>query len=120
MLAEEEITIGQAAALMDLNERHARRLLAAYRERGAEALAHGNRGRRPHNTAPEAVAAAVVPPRDDVDANVAAADALAGRAYQDQTPSEAAIAALTQQRPRQGTESQRNSLPDGSTLGAHP
>ena len=55
----EEITIGQAAALMDLSERHARRLLAAYRELGAEALAHGNRGRRPHNAVPEAVAAAV-------------------------------------------------------------
>ena len=56
----EEITIGQAAALMDLSERHARRLLAAYREVGAEALAHGNRNRRPHNAVPEAVAAAVV------------------------------------------------------------
>ena len=55
----EEITIGQAAALMDLSERHVRRLLAAYREVGAEALAHGNRGRRPHNAVPEAVAAAV-------------------------------------------------------------
>ena len=54
----EEITIGQAAELMDLSERHARRLLAAYRELGAGALAHGNRGRRPHNAVPEAVAAA--------------------------------------------------------------
>ena len=44
---------------MDLSERHVRRLLAAYRELGAEALAHGNRGRRPHNAVPEAVAAAV-------------------------------------------------------------
>ena len=56
----EEITIGQAAELMDLSERHARRLLAAYRELGAEALAHGNHGRRPHNAVPEAVAATVV------------------------------------------------------------
>ena len=56
----EEITIGQAAELMDLSERHVRRLLAAYRELGAEALAHGNRGRRPHNAVPEAVAATVV------------------------------------------------------------
>ena len=56
----EEITIGQAAALMDLSERHARRLLAAYRELGAEALAHRNRGRRPHSAVPEVVAAAVV------------------------------------------------------------
>ena len=36
------------------------RLLAAYRELGAGALAHGNRGRRPHNAVPEAVAATVV------------------------------------------------------------
>ena len=56
----EEITIGQAAALMDLSERHIRRLLAAYRELGAEALAHGNCGRRPHNAVPEAVSATVV------------------------------------------------------------
>ena len=56
----EEITIGQTAALMDLSERHARRLLAAYRELGAGALAHGNRGRRPRNAVPETVAAAVV------------------------------------------------------------
>ena len=56
----EEITIGQAAELMDLSERHARRLLAAYRELGAGALAHGNRDRRPRNAVPEAVAAAVV------------------------------------------------------------
>ena len=53
----EEITIGQAAELMDLSERHVRRLLAAYRELGAEALAHGNRGRRPHNGVPAEVAA---------------------------------------------------------------
>ncbi len=45
---------------MDLSERHVRRLLAAYREFGAGALAHGNRDRRPHNAVPEAVAAAVV------------------------------------------------------------
>ena len=56
----EEIRIGQAAELMDLSERHVRRLLGAYRELGAEALAHGNRDRRPHNAVPEAVAAAVV------------------------------------------------------------
>ena len=55
-----EITVRQAAALMELSERHARRLLAAYRERGAESLAHGNRGRRPLNAVPKAVAAAVV------------------------------------------------------------
>ena len=51
----EEITVGQAAALMDLSERHVRRLLAAYRELGAEALAHGNRNRRPHNAVPATI-----------------------------------------------------------------
>ncbi|MCY4639265.1 MAG: ISNCY family transposase [Chloroflexi bacterium] len=54
-----EIEISEAAALMNLSKRQARRLLAAYRKRGARALTHGNRGRRPHNAVPEAVAAAV-------------------------------------------------------------
>ena len=45
---------------MDLSERHVRRLLAAYREFDSEALAHGNRDRRPHNAVPEAVAATIV------------------------------------------------------------
>lgn len=54
-----EIGIGEAAALMDLSTRHARRLLAAYRKRGAEALAHGNRGRRPHNAVPADLTAEV-------------------------------------------------------------
>lgn len=54
-----EIGIGEAAALMDLSTRHTRRLLAAYRRHGAEALAHGNRGRRPHNAVPGDVAAEV-------------------------------------------------------------
>ena len=35
--------------------RHTRRILAAYRERGAAALAHGHRGRRPVNATPEAL-----------------------------------------------------------------
>ena len=35
-------------------------MLAAYRSEGAAALAHGNRGRRPHNAIPPAQAAAVV------------------------------------------------------------
>ena len=43
-----------------MSPRHARRLLAAYRQDGAIALAHGNRGRRPHNAIPSAEAAAVV------------------------------------------------------------
>ena len=35
-------------------------MLAAYRERGAAALAHGNRGRRPHNATAPGEAAVVV------------------------------------------------------------
>ena len=45
---------------MGVSERHAKRLLAAYRMHGAAALAHGNRGRRPLNAVPEDAAVAVV------------------------------------------------------------
>ena len=45
---------------MGVSSRHARRILVAYQERGATALAHGLRGRRPVNTTPDAVAADVV------------------------------------------------------------
>ncbi len=43
-----------------MSQRHARRMLAAYRERGVAALAHGKRGRRPHNATSPGEAAAVV------------------------------------------------------------
>jgi len=39
----------EAGELLDLSLRHVRRILAAYRKEGAAALAHGNRGRKPHN-----------------------------------------------------------------------
>jgi len=39
----------EAAEVLDLSLRHVRRVLAVYREEGAQALAHGNRGRKPHN-----------------------------------------------------------------------
>ncbi len=45
-----EVTVGVAAGLMGVSERHAWRLLAAYREEGAAAIAHGNRGRKPSTT----------------------------------------------------------------------
>ena len=45
---------------MGISERHTKRLLAAYRKESPAALAHGNRGRRPHNAVPEDAAAAVV------------------------------------------------------------
>ena len=57
---EYQLPIAHAAEIMGVSKRHAKRLLAAYRKDGAIALAHGNRGRRPHNAVPEAAVAAVV------------------------------------------------------------
>ena len=49
-----EVTVGVAAGLMGVSERHAWRLLAAYRKEGAAAMAHGNRDRKPStSTSPE-------------------------------------------------------------------
>ena len=39
----------EAAEVLELSLRHVRRILAAYRKEGAQALAHGNRGKKPHN-----------------------------------------------------------------------
>ena len=57
---EYQVPIADAAALLGVTQRHARRMLAAHRERGAAALAHGNRGRRPHNATSPGEAAAVM------------------------------------------------------------
>jgi transposase len=46
---EEQLTVVEAAGLLALSERQARRILAAYCKEGAAALAHGNRGRHPIN-----------------------------------------------------------------------
>ena len=59
-LLADHMTTDQAATLMGVSERHARRLLAAYRKEGAAALAHGNRGCRPANTTPDSLATDVV------------------------------------------------------------
>ena len=59
-LLAEQIALDQAAELMAVSSRHARRILAAYREKGAAAVAHGHRGRRPVNATPEAVIADVL------------------------------------------------------------
>ena len=59
-LLAEQIALDQAAELMGVRTRHARRITTAYREEGAAALAHGHRGRRPVNATPEAVIADVV------------------------------------------------------------
>ena len=55
-----DLQVSQAAEILSISERHGWRLLAAYRARGAAALAHGNRRRRPHNAVPADVASAVV------------------------------------------------------------
>ena len=59
-LLAEHITLDQAATLMGVSPRHTRRILAAYRERGAAAIAHGHRGRKAPNATPDAVVADVV------------------------------------------------------------
>ena len=59
-LAAEHMTLDQAAELMGVTPRHTRRILAAYYECGAAALAHGHRGRRPVNATPAALVADVV------------------------------------------------------------
>ena len=56
----EHIALEQAAELMGVSPRQARRILAAYQERGAAAPAHGHRGRRPANATPGAMVADVV------------------------------------------------------------
>lgn len=53
-------TAAEAAASLGLSDRQVRRVLAAYRQEGAAALAHGNRGRRPAHATNAAVAQQVV------------------------------------------------------------
>ena len=43
----DQVPVCQAAEVLGVSERHMRRILAAYREEGAAALAHGNRGSCP-------------------------------------------------------------------------
>jgi transposase len=47
------VTGREAAQLMGVSLRQARRLLAAYRQKGVEAVVHGNRGRAPASRTPE-------------------------------------------------------------------
>jgi transposase len=55
-----ELTCGQGAELLGLSLRHLRRMLARYRKEGAAALAHGNRGRKPHHAIAEDMKGQVV------------------------------------------------------------
>jgi len=57
---ERQWTVAEAAQLLGVSERHTWRLLAAYREEGAAALAHGNRGRIPPNATSPMVQAQVI------------------------------------------------------------
>lgn len=50
----------EAAEVLTLSLRHVRRLLAAYIKEGAQALAHGNRGRKPRNALDEGLKERVV------------------------------------------------------------
>ena len=54
------ITGKVAAELLGLSLRHTRRLIAAYRQKGASALTHGNRRRMPVNRLDEALAEEIV------------------------------------------------------------
>ena len=55
-----QLTAAEAAVLLNLSERQVRRLLAAYQQEGAAALAHGNRGRKPVQTISEEVRRQVI------------------------------------------------------------
>ena len=57
---ERRVAVAEAARLIGVSERHTWRLLAAYREDGASALAHGNRGRSPANATSLVVQAQVL------------------------------------------------------------
>ena len=57
---EYQVPIAQAAELLGVSPRHVRRMVSAYLRNRAAALAHGNRGRRPHNATSFAEAAAVM------------------------------------------------------------
>ena len=59
-LLAEHMTVDQAVMLMGVSTRHTRRILAAYREEGAAALAHGHRSQRAPNTTPDSIKAEVL------------------------------------------------------------
>ncbi len=55
-----EWAVAEAAQVLGVSERHTWRLLAAYKEEGAAALAHGNRGRLPANATPAGIQTQVI------------------------------------------------------------
>jgi transposase len=60
LVLEGQIGVREASELLGLSERHAWRVLAAYREEGVVALAHGNRGCQPANRILEATRQQVI------------------------------------------------------------
>ena len=60
LILDRRYPVKEAARLIGLSERHTWRLLAAYKEDGAVALAHGNRGRLPSNITPSGIQSSVV------------------------------------------------------------
>ena len=59
-LLEGVLDVGEASELLGVSQRQVRRLRAAYREEGASALAHGNRGRSPNHKVSEEMRSRVV------------------------------------------------------------
>ena len=59
-LLAEHMTTEQAAEILGVSTRHTRRILAAYKEDGTAALAHGHRGHRAPNAISEATKTAVL------------------------------------------------------------
>jgi transposase len=55
-----QVSVAEAAEVLDLSARHVRRILAAYEKEGPAVLAHGNRGRKPAHTLSEEVREQVV------------------------------------------------------------
>lgn len=53
-------TVREGAELLQVSERHLRRILARYRKEGVAALVHGNRGRVSANATPEDVRQRIV------------------------------------------------------------
>ncbi len=60
LVLEGETEVGEVANALGLSERQTWRILRAYKEGGAQALAHGNRGRRPPNAIPAKVCHEVI------------------------------------------------------------
>lgn len=59
-LLAKQLTLGEAAPLLGVGERQARRLLKQYTDGGPRSIVHGNRGRRPAHAVSDQVRAQVV------------------------------------------------------------